>query len=179
MALDAGGLNVEQRGNDDRRAALVVSMPPHYPTPQNRELVEHLTACGLDVNQIARALRATPDDVRKYYSDEMTNATAMVNTRVMSAVLHKALYEGDIGAAKLWLINKAGWRSGDGPRVGMSLNINPLTGQPLDSGETDQLTVVQRREVITKVLTMATKQKRADERVIEATPVKKSNGTKQ
>lgn len=158
-----------QHGNDARGDTLVVTTPPHFPTMHTRETVTHLVAFGLDENQIAAVLKCTPDDVRRYYANELEHGLVRVNSRVMSAVLHQALYKEDVGAMKLWLVNKAGWRSGDGNKT----NILNAPGAAPAEGE---MTVVQRREVITRMLITATQQKRQQERVIEGEVVKK-NGT--
>lgn len=157
-----------QNGNDGKRETLIVTRPPHFPTMHTRETVTHLVAFGLDENQIAAVLKCTPDDVRTHYAEELEHGLARVNARVMSAVLHAALYNDSAPDRKLWLTNKAGWK-GDGAKA---LAINAPGMGP--DGET--LTVVQRREVITKLLVKATQHKRQQERVIDvtATPVAKS-----
>ncbi len=158
-----------QSGNDGRRDTLIVTRPPHFPTMHTRETVSHLVAFGLDENQIAVIIKATPDEVRQHYSEELEHGLTRINARVMSAVLHQALQKEDVNAMKLWLINKAGWRAGDGSKTNI-LNAPPGT---IEEGE---LTVVQRREVITKLLVKATQHKRQQERIIDAevTPVAKS-----
>lgn len=165
-----------QSGNEGGRDSLIVTYPPHFPTMHTRETVTHLAAFGLDENQVAAILRCSPDDVRRYYADEMEHGLTRVNARVMSAVLHQALFKEDTVAMKLWLVNKAGWRSGDGARA-----VAVATGAG-ESADGETLTVVQRREVITKLLVRATQHKRQQERVIDAevVPVAKStngNGT--
>lgn len=157
-----------QSGNDGKRDTLIVTHPPHFPTMHTRETVTHLVAFGLDEHQIAAVLKCTPDDVRRHYVEELEHGLVRVNARVMSAVLHAALYQDSAADRKLWLTNKAGWK-GDGNKT----NILNAPGMG-DNGET--LTIVQRREVITKLLVKATQQKRQQERVIEheATPVAKS-----
>lgn len=161
-----------QSGNDGKRDTLIVTHPPHFPTMHTRETVTHLVAFGLDANQIAAVLKCAPDDVRQHYAEELEHGLARVNARVMSAVLHAALYQDSAADRKLWLTNKAGWR-GDGPKALAVVN-------PPGNGADGEFTVVQRREVITNVLTRVTQAKRQNERVIEgtATPVvaKSTNG---
>jgi hypothetical protein len=165
-----------QHGNDGVDRTLVVTQSPHFPTMHTRETATFLAAFGLDENQIAVILRCTPDDVRRHYSSEVEHGLMRINARVMSAVVHQALYNNDPQCMKLWLINKAGWKAGDGNRntQAMQLNLNP-DGSPARTGE---LTVVERREVITKLLVKATQNKRRDEQIIEAeiVPSKKTNG---
>jgi len=158
-----------QSGNDGERDTLVVTRPPHFPTLHTRDTVTHLVAFGLDENQIAAVLKCTPDDVRQYYAEELEHGLARVNARVMSAVLHAALYNDSAPDRKLWLMNRAGWKGGDGAKA---LAI----AAPGASVDAEVLTVVQRREVITKLLVRATQHKRQQEKVIdvEVTPVAKS-----
>lgn len=153
---------------DFHQGTLVVTQPPHFPTMHTRETVTHLAAFGLDENQVAVVLKCTPDDVRRYYMNEMEHGLTRVNSQVMSAVLHAALYNDSAQDRKLWLINKAGWRAGDTNRV------QPPSGDgmPLEG----EMTVVQRREVITRLLTVVTQTKRRNEQVIEAEVVSKPNG---
>lgn len=159
-----------QSGNDGKRDTLIVTHPPHFPTMHTRETVTHLVAFGLDENQIAVILKCTPDDVRRHYAEELEHGLARVNARVMSAVLHSALYNDSAPDRKLWLMNRAGWKGGDGNKTNI-LNAPGATG-----ADGELLTVMQRREVITKLLVKATQHKRQQERVIdvEATPVVKS-----
>ncbi len=162
-----------QQGNDGKRDTLIVTRPPHFPTMHTRETVTHLVAFGLDENQIAVIIKTTPDDVRLHYAEELEHGLARVNARVMSAVLHSALYNDSAPDRKLWLMNKAGWKGGDGAKA-VAINAPGVDGD----GET--LTVIQRREVITKLLFKATQHKRQQERIIDAevTPVAKStNGS--
>ncbi len=162
-----------QQGNDGARDTLIVTRPPHFPTMHTRETVTHLVAFGLDENQIAVIVKCTPDEVRLHYAEELEHGLARVNARVMSAVLHSALYNDSAPDRKLWLMNRAGWKGGDGAKA-VAINA-PGMGE---DGET--MTIVQRREVITKLLVKATQHKRQQERVIDAevTPVAKStNGS--
>lgn len=153
------------------QGTVVVTQPPHFPTMHTRELVTFLAAQGLDEKQVAVVLRCTVNDVRQYYTTELEHGLTLVNSRVMSAVLHNALYKDDVSCMKLWLINKAGWRAGDGNRA-LAVNVNQ-NGELLDG---ENMTVVQRREIITRILTQTTQSKRREERVIDAEVVKKPNG---
>lgn len=155
-----------QSGNDGKRDTLIVTRPPHFPTMHTRETVTHLVAFGLDENQIAVILKTTPDDVRLHYAEELEHGLARVNARVMSAVLHSALYNDSAADRKLWLMNRAGWKGGDGAKA-VAINAS-------GAGDDEMLTVVQRREVITKLLVRATQAKRQQERVIEGEVVVKS-----
>lgn len=173
--------NFTQAGNDGERRSVIVTQPPHFPNLHTRETVTHLVAFGNTIEQIAVILRCTPEDVKLYYAEELEHGLTRINARVQSALLHQALYKEDTNAMKLWLVNKAGWRSGDGNRVGVGVVL------PGASPEGDAVTVVQKREIISRVLTQVTRLKRNEERVIDAEIVEPrhngnghggSNGTK-
>lgn len=157
---------------------LVVTRKPHYPTPHTRETVVHLTAFGLTEPQICTVLHCTADELKEHYAGELECGLERVNAQVQQALLHKALYERDVPAMKLWLTNKAGWKAGDGPRL--------INQQAIGVGVNGQLpngTVVhERREVIERLITRATQEKRHAEKVIDGRVVaqpaaaKKANG---
>lgn len=147
---------------DFHQGTLVVTQPPHFPTMHTRETVTHLAAFGLDEREVAVILRCTPDDVRRYYVVEMEHGLMLVNSRVKSAVLHQALYKEDVNAMKLWLINNAGWRAGDNSKAQLVLP------NPDGTGVDGEMTIVQRREVITKLLVKGTQLRRQQEQVIDA-----------
>lgn len=156
------------------QGTVVVTQPPHFPTMHTRETVTHLAAFGLDEKQVAVILKCTVDDVRKYYMEEMEHGLTRINAQVMNAVLHAALYEDSAADRKLWLVNRAGWKSGDGNKnVANNVTLN-ANGEPISNGE---YTVVQRRELITTLLTKATALKRSNERVVEGHVVNRANGS--
>lgn len=138
----------------------VVTVPPHYVTMHTRDLVKHSTAFGLSVDQIAVLLKTSPEIVRSSYKEELEHGLQLVNAQVQNAVLHKALYEGDVSAMKLWLTNRAGWR-GDGARIGVGLNVNS------DGSEPSDMSVVERHEIITRTLHKVTRDKRNGSKIIE------------
>lgn len=151
---------------------VVVTRPPHFPTMWTRETCEHLVAFGLTDAQIAKALRCTIDELKTHYAEELSNGLALVNAQVKNALLHKALYDGDVPAMKLWLMNNADWRGGDAKPL--------LNQQGATSGAQGELPVHQRSELLSNLLTRATRMKREQEKVIdgeviEAMP-KRTNG---
>lgn len=164
--------SLTQDGNDDARRTVIVTQPPHFPNLYTRDLVENYVAFGLDEEQIAVCLRCTVPDVQLHYAQELTHGLARVNARVQAALLNQALHKEDVAAMTMWLINKAGWRKGDGNRIGI-LNAPGANGEPVDG-----TTVIQKREVMTRILTTVTRAKRADERFIEGEIVepKRTNG---
>ena len=167
-------MSLTQNGNDGG-TTVVVTQPPHFPNMYTRDLVESYVAFGLDEEQIAVCLRCTVNDVKLHYAQELEHGLARVNARVQAALLHQALHKEDVAAMTIWLINKAGWRKGDGNRTNI-LNAPPgAGGEPVDGA----MTVVQKREVLTRILTIATRNKRNEERVIDAEIVepKRTNGS--
>lgn len=159
---------------ETHQGTVVVRDPPHFPTMYTRETVTNLAAFGLTENQMAVILKCTPEDVRSNYSAEIEHGLARVNAQVQAAVLHAAIHERDVAAMKLWLVNKAGWRTGDGPR-GLP---KPGDDVPADG----EYTVVERREVLTRILSRVVQDKRNAEKVIDGRVVAtaapaKPNGT--
>lgn len=149
-----------ERGNlETHQGTVVVRTPPHFPTMHTRETVVNLASFGLNDNQVAYILKCTPDDVRQFYKDEMEHGLTRINAQVMSAVLHAALHSDSAADRKLWLINKAGWKAGDSNR----LPLKPGEDGPLADGE---YSVVERREVMTRILTRVVQEKRNAEKVV-------------
>lgn len=142
---------------DIHQGGVVVTVPPHYPTLDKRETVTMLAAFGLKEDQIAAILKCTPDDIRRWYQNELDTGLVRINAQVKAALLHQALYKEDVAAMRLWLVNNAGWRTGDGPR-----GVLP----PGDVPEGETVTVHERRTIIEQVLTRVTREKRDGERVI-------------
>lgn len=150
-----------------RPAIPVVTRPPHYPTAHTRDTVVHCVAFGLDDAQIAVILRCTVNDVKTHYAEDLEHGLTRINARVQAAVLHQALFKEDVAAMKFWLINKAGWRAGDSNRP-------QIPGLPGDGDA--EMTVVQRHETITRILTQRTLEKRNGEKVIDGRVLAKQQG---
>lgn len=85
---------------------------PHCPTDASREFVMQLVAMGLELPQIAFCLKVTPLDIRRYYGEEIEHGTALVNAKVGSALLTRAMM-GDVVAQKFWLTTRARWVAAD------------------------------------------------------------------
>lgn len=81
---------------------------PHCPTPESREFVSALVAMGLEVGQIAFALKCSPHDVTFHYKQELEFGASLVNAKVGAALLQRALI-GDVNAQKFWLQTRARW----------------------------------------------------------------------
>lgn len=146
---------MQQRLNEAERAP-VITRPPHYPTPHTRETVRHLVAFGLDPSQISYIIRCLPSEIEQHYADEVEMGLARINAQVQSVVLHKALIDHDVQAAKLWLINKAGWKAGDANKLGIAVGYN---GQPVAPGE-GSITVTERHTKIETMLRVVASAKR-------------------
>lgn len=150
------------------QGTVVLTERPHFPTMYTRDTVKHLAAFGLDCNQMAVVLKCTLQELQLYYSEEIATGLVRVNAQVQAAVLHAAIYDRNVQAQKLWLVNKAGWRSGDAPRI------------TVNQGESkSEVAVHQRRAVIVDILREAIRNKRATEQVIDAKVVsapKHTNG---
>jgi hypothetical protein len=85
---------------------------PHCPTPKSREFVMQLVAMGLETPQIAFCLQITPLDLKRFYGDEIEHGSALINAKVGTALLTRAL-SGDVVAQKFWLQTRAKWVQAD------------------------------------------------------------------
>jgi len=85
---------------------------PHCPTAKSREFVMELVAMGLELPQIAFCLKATPLEVKRHYEEEIEHGSALVNAKVGSALLERAMM-GDVNAQKFWLVTRARWVQAD------------------------------------------------------------------
>lgn len=139
------------------QGTVVLTERPHFPTMYTRETVKHLAAFGLDSNQMAVVMKCSLQELERYYSDDIATGLVRVNAQVQAAVLHAAIYDRNVQAQKLWLVNKAGWRSGDAPRI----TVN-------SGAQGNEQVTHQRRAVIVDILREAIRNKRATEQVIDA-----------
>lgn len=85
---------------------------PHCPTPESRDFVAKLVACGLEVPQIAFCMHVTPLEVKQHYTDELEFGLPLVNAKVGAALLNNAL-KGDTNAQTFWLKTRARWVPAD------------------------------------------------------------------
>lgn len=154
----------------DSTTTPVVTRAPHFPTMYTHETCRNLVAFGLTPPQIAVVMRCTLEDLRTHYAEDIEHGLTRVNAQVQAALLHKALYDRDVPAMKLWLVNKANWRTGDKPGTGPEL--------PGAAGQEGEMTVVERKTVIERMLRTATVANFDRAKVIEGTAVevKKPNG---
>lgn len=81
---------------------------PHKPTDQNREFVFNMSRAGITQSQIADIIGIDDKTLRKYYREELDNATALTVTQVAGCLLKKAL-DGDTPSQIFYLKTKGGW----------------------------------------------------------------------
>lgn len=142
---------------------------PHFPTMQTRETVIDLAAFGLLAPDIAVILHCTEGEVKLHYEQEMATGLMRTNARVQAVILHKIIHERDGNMAKLWMLNKGGWRTGDGARALMQ--VNQINGA---SETAPQVAVVERRAIMGRVLEQLTAARRAEDTMIDVTPPPKA-----
>ena len=85
--------------------------PSHAPTPQNRAMVENLSAFGVAQEDIGRMLGITPPTLRFHYFQEIELGALKANAKVAHNLFRIACKETREGldAAKFWLRMRAGW----------------------------------------------------------------------
>lgn len=154
------------------KALLPATFRPHFPTLQTREMVIELAAFSLTPADIAIILKCREDEVKLHYEQELAHGLMRVNARVQAVVLHKIIHERDGNMAKLWLLNKAGWRTGDGPRATVQVNQNNGAGD----GQTPAVPVVERRQIMGRILDSLTAARRLEDNTIDVTPVTPPRG---
>ena len=85
----------------------------HVPTPKSREAVADLSAFGVPVLKIAKALGISKPTLHKYYQDELDIGMVKKNAKVAEALYMKATVDGNVTAMIFWLKTRAGWREAD------------------------------------------------------------------
>jgi len=71
----------------------------YKPTKANRNLVAFLAAEGQAVHQIAAALGVSPETIRRHYSEEITDARALIQAKLVD-MLMRAAQSGNVSAQK-------------------------------------------------------------------------------
>jgi hypothetical protein len=86
-----------------------MAMPSHEPDKASRDKVESMAALGIPQEDIARVIGICHFTLRKYYRDELDNATTKANTQIGGALFRKAL-SGDTASLIFWMKTRAGWK---------------------------------------------------------------------
>ena len=85
----------------------------HEPTPQQRKMVESMSAYGIPQEDIAKVVGIDRKTLAKHYRDELDTATAKANAKV-AETLYKQATNADnprsATAAIFWLKTRGGWR---------------------------------------------------------------------
>jgi len=81
------------------------------PTEEQRKRVKSFVAVGVPHAEIARLIGVrSPKTLRKHFRTELDRALVEANASVAGALYNKAM-DGDVGAMKFWLANRAAWHS--------------------------------------------------------------------
>lgn len=88
---------------------------PHAPTPEQRRLVEELTAVGTKHVDIARIVGIGGTTLATYYRSELDMGAAKANAAVAKSLFKMATNASkpNVAAAIFWLKVRAGWREDD------------------------------------------------------------------
>jgi len=88
-----------------------MSCVPHKPTEATRAEVRVLAGhVGMPQNDIAAYLGIDPKTLRKWYAEELRQATVQANAAVAKALFTKATKGNDTAAMIFWLKARANWR---------------------------------------------------------------------
>jgi hypothetical protein len=84
--------------------------PQLMPTPEQRDLVKSMAACGIPHEQIAHQIGIrSAKTLRRYFRQELDRGVAEANYQ-MAKSLFKRGTAGDTMAAMFWLKCRAGWK---------------------------------------------------------------------
>jgi DNA-binding XRE family transcriptional regulator len=88
---------------------------PHAPTPEQRKLVEELSAVGLKQADVARLVGVSITTLVAYYRDELDTGGLKANAAVAKSLFRMATAANkpNVAAAIFWLKVRAGWREDD------------------------------------------------------------------
>jgi hypothetical protein len=88
-----------------------VAQKPFEPTPELREIVEIMAACGVPQEDIGRAVKCNHITLRKYFRDELDRAALLANAKVARNLFQRACDpDGPPALSIFWLKCRAGWR---------------------------------------------------------------------
>lgn len=88
-----------------------MSRVPHKVTAETRAEVRVLSGyVGLPQDDIAAYLGIDPKTLRKWYAEELQQATVQANAAVAKALFTKATKGNDTAAMIFWLKARANWR---------------------------------------------------------------------
>jgi len=82
---------------------------PHEPTDTNRQLISLHATVGTPRAVIADIIGIDEKTMRKYYREELNQATAKANATIGGALFNKAK-NGDTAAQIFWMKTRARWR---------------------------------------------------------------------
>lgn len=82
--------------------------PTHVPTQETRDMVCRMAACGLNDVEVSFALAIPLNEVRRWYTGELSQGLAVITAKVGGALIDAAL-RGDTNAAAFFLRSRARW----------------------------------------------------------------------
>jgi transposase len=81
----------------------------HVPTQERRNVVQHLAANGMTVDQIANVLDVNRSTVLRHYRTELDCAKDKLLALVTGKLVEK-IHRGETAAIIFWLKTQAGWQ---------------------------------------------------------------------
>ena len=83
----------------------------HFPTEEERHLVEVLVAGGTPKATIAKAMGISMNSLKRHYREELEHGLEIANAKVVRR-LFRLIEQGSTPAAIFWLKTRAGWKEG-------------------------------------------------------------------
>lgn len=127
---------------------------PHMPTPDSREKVKYMVACGLEMPHICHLLGATPYEVNLHYKDELAFGLPLVNAEVAMRML-KAIEAGDMQSAQYWLKSRAQWIVPTKIEAQVEATVEHKIKRDLMDSIIDMMTVPKRKEAAAETVSRA------------------------
>ena len=100
---------------------------PHKANEETRKSVEMMSAVGIPQADISGALKIDEKTLRKYYRDELDNASTKANAKVGGALFNKAI-GGDTSSMIWWSKTRMRWKETQVNEIAGDLTIRVITG---------------------------------------------------
>ena len=106
--------------------------PRFDPSTKDRDTVRAMSAAGHLQSEIAAVIGVDLKTLRKHFRMELDLAHIQANAAVASKLYQMAM-AGNLGACIFWLKARAGWRDNDEAKVGIGVNIEVTSNDPITS----------------------------------------------
>jgi hypothetical protein len=91
---------------------------------RDKKLVKALSACGNDIEEIAKVMGVKPSTVRKLFREEMELGGMQANAKVLGSIFKAATQDNNMTAAIFWAKTRGGTKQKRSAR-GASADMPP------------------------------------------------------